>query len=485
MRKSEKGQALISVVAGVSLVLLSLVVALIVTQFSGKAIHRQLTYQGQALNAAQAGLTEGLSWFRRQIAQPVTNFYPTRDLTPGVDIDDTEDPNCTPAFNTNCRGLVRNYEVSTPGKVWARYELRRTRRTTAPVDPMACDPVTEIAPVPNPPATPCYLTQTLDVTTNRGKVGNGVVWQIESEGIIYVRNDPAQAIDLTGNRTNSNPNDILARRKLRAEIQRLGITAPTNAALVVSRGDAVNLGNTDVRIDGNGVFGIAWVNTPAGTTPDGTGYTSPANPPNPQVPGAAPVINSGIPPVPDRFTIPYVFGLTQQELRAMANVDVGCIPPVPPGPLPNPCYPAITYPAPPAAPTLPNMSLIVLNEPTNPTQTFLFDQTRPLTGTGILVVLGNLSIAGNSYSAYNGVVFVQGRYSQGASTTVNGTVIVRVPAVGGLVGPARPVVIRGAGEDAVIRYDRNLINFVARRMGLYDISRSAYLPCRPREICDE
>ena len=48
---------------------------------------RALTYQGQALNAAQAGLTEGVSWFRRQTLQPVTTFQPVQNLaaTPPID----------------------------------------------------------------------------------------------------------------------------------------------------------------------------------------------------------------------------------------------------------------------------------------------------------------------------------------------------------------------------------------------------------------
>jgi hypothetical protein len=475
MRPSEKGQALISVIAGVSLVLLSLVVALIITQFSGRVIHRQLLYQGQALNAAQAGLTEGLSWFRRQVTQPVSTFYPVRDLAAIPQINDTEDPNCTAAGNNACVGLVRNYQVSGLGNVWARYELRRTRRAG---DVMACDPVTEKAPLPNPPSTPCYLTQTLDITQNRGKSGSGVVWQLEADGVIYARHDPNQGPDF--NRTAGNPNDILARRRLRAEIQRLGITPPADGALITSRSDAVNLPNTDVRIDGTSRSAIAWVNSPAGQVPNGAGYSPPA-PPNTQIRGTAPVTTSGIPASPSRFTIPYIFGLTEQELRASANRDAGCRPP---GPFPNPCIPDLDTDGPNDGvwTTLPNMNLIVLSQPGNANQTFRFDSQRPLTGTGILVVFGNLDIAANSLSNYNGIIFVRGRYSQRQPSTINGTVIIDAPAP---VGGVRPVSIAGSGEDSVIRYDRNLIDFIARRMGLYDVARSAYVPCKPGELCDE
>ena len=105
------------------------------------------------------------------------------------------------------------------------------------------------------------------------------------------------------------------------------------------------------------------MNNPGAATPNGAGYTTPATPPNPQVPGTAPVINSGIPPVPNRFTVPYIFGLTEQELRAMANIDVGCYNPGAPAPPPNPCYAGIA-PDPPLPLSLPSsMNLVSLTRP--------------------------------------------------------------------------------------------------------------------------
>ena len=428
LNNSQKGQALISVVAGVSLVLLSLVTALIITQFSGKVIVRQLTYQGQALNAAQAGLTEGLSWFRRQTVQPVQLFEPIQDLAAVPQVNDTEDGNCNSAFsNLACTGLVRTYQVSGPGNVWARYQLTRTKR--------AADPVT-------------YSTNTTDITTNRGKAGVGVVWQMESQGAIFVRSNAAVAYNVL-------PNRVLARRTVRAEIQRLGLTRPADAAIVTNRSDAITLPQTDIVIDGTTGQAIQWVNVPAGGSPIGAAYT--AARPNSMIKGTT---IGGVSATPNRFSIPYVFGMTQQELLNMANLNSPTVAGLPAN--------------------LPDMSLIVLNDPANPNQNFAFTSARPLTGTGILVVLGNLIVAPNSNSIYNGLVYVRGSVTLNVSSTIDGMLIVDSS---GTVG--RTILVQGNGDKATVRFDRSMLDFIAQSMGSYSISRSTYIPCVSGQICDE
>jgi hypothetical protein len=406
MRNRESGQALIATISAVALVLLTLLTAVTLTQFTGQIVSRELLVQGQTLNAAQAGLVEGLSWFRRSTKQPVDVFTPVRDTAATPVINDTDDASI---------GLVRNYEINALGKVWGRYEVRKTGYVS--------------------PAPASLPTATLDITTQKGKKGIGVVWQLDSEGIVYVRNDGSVGPDVS-------PNKILARRTLRSEIQRLALNAPADAALIVSRGNAVNLQNADVQVRGELGTGMAWVSGTDG--PTGTGYPG-------QVSGSTPTQN-GILNTPNKFTIPYVFGLTLQELRQMADLEVTSV---------------ASLPA-----TLPDMKLILLYDASNPTNNYVFTSARPLSGTGILVVLGSLTIQQNSNSVYNGLIFVQGGYSQSAPSTINGTVIVDAGA-----GATRNVVMSGAGEDAQIRFDKNLLNFIADRMGLYRVTRSAYVPC--------
>jgi hypothetical protein len=411
MVRNERGQALMAVIAGISLVLVTLTAGIVIAQFSGKLTARQLTEQGQALNAAQAGLTEGLSWFRRQPAQPVTNFAPVLNTVANPQVLDTQDP---------AIGLVREYPVSDPGRVWARYELKKTGIAGG--------------------------TNSLDITIQRGKRGNGIVWQLESQGIVFVRNDGTVPY-------NTRPNVVMSRRTMRTEIQRLGLNRPANGALIANKCSVINIANTAVEVHGNNGIGIGCVN--ATGTPFGAGYTPP-NPPNGQVTGA-PSTQLTITAAPNRFTVPYIFGMTLQELRAMANFESTTVAALP--------YTTIS-----GLRTLPPMQLILLNDPANQSKIYTFDSVNPLNGTGILVVFGDLIIAPNSDSNFNGMIFVvKGSYSQSAPSTVNGTVIVDS-------GTTGTITVQGAGDKSNIRFDNNLLNYMARRMGLYNTTRSVYQP---------
>lgn len=187
-------------------------------------------------------------------------------------------------------------------------------------------------------------------------------------------------------------------------------------------------------------------------TPSGAAYTTSTTPPNTQITGTNPVSQAGITAAPSRFTIPYIFGVTQNELENMADFNVSSV---------------ASLPA-----TLPSARLIVLRNPGNPDTTFEFTQARPLTGTGVLVVFGNLWLRANSNSSFNGVIYVDGSYLQEAPSSVTGSVI---------VNNTHPTITRtfrmlGAGERSEIRYDANVIDFIEQRMGQYRITRSAYAP---------
>src|SRR3981081_1838851 len=90
MFRNQRGQALVSAIIGVALVVLVLLTTLSVTQYSHKAVSRQLNYQGLAINAATAGLNKALSWFRRQTAQPVTSFTPAATSTGPPPVNDSD-----------------------------------------------------------------------------------------------------------------------------------------------------------------------------------------------------------------------------------------------------------------------------------------------------------------------------------------------------------------------------------------------------------
>ena len=471
VRSSERGQALIAVLAAVTLVMGLLLTMLTVTAYSGRAVSRQLTYHGQTLNAAQAGITEGLSWFRRQTDQPVKAFVPIRDLNVAPPINDTDDPNV---------GLVREYEISAPGRVWGRYELKKTPALAANATSLnfkdrwsnavtyAVNDIVLHTSVQAGVSTTSYyrsransninknpatfsvnaplwwdVVNTMDITKYKGKPSSGTVWQLESEGIVYVRNSANVPY-------NHAPNRVLSRAKLRTEIQRLSLNLPAASAVSVSRGAGVTLPSTSIRIRGGTKSALMY--QASSGTPTGAAYTTASNPPNAQITGTNPVSQAGITAVPSRFTIPYIFGVTQNELENMADFNVPSV---------------ASLPA-----TLPSARLIVLRDPSNSDATFEFTQSRPLTGTGVLVVFGNLTLKANSNSSFNGVIYVDGSYVQEAPSSVTGSVVVNNthPSI------TRIFKMTGAGERSEIRYDANVIDFIEQRLGQYRITRSAYAP---------
>jgi len=214
-RSGERGAALALVLFASTIILLLLATALTISRNSGRMVARQLTSQGQAYNAASAGLTNALSWFVHQRVQPVTAFTPTGT--------DTEDSSI---------GIVRTYAISDPGRVTGRYEVRKTKVT--------------------------------DVSARRGRSA-GTVWQIDSAGYVYVQNSPGSGPGVNGN-------TILAKKTMRTEIQRLALTLPANAALSANRGTNVNVTSSGRILGGTNGIGIAY--PPATGTPRVSGTVS-------------------------------------------------------------------------------------------------------------------------------------------------------------------------------------------------------------------
>ncbi len=263
----QSGQALIATVIVMSLLLLMLLTLLTQVQVGNKVVGRQLTYEGQAMNAAQAGLADGLSWFRRQQVQPVRNFTPTVNLAANPPINDTEDTTI---------GIVRTYSVSSPGRVMGRYEVRYGDATKG--------------------------TGVLDVTANKGKTSAtaGTVWQIESTGYVWIQND-------TTKQFNQQPNQIISTQTARTEIQKLSVNLPDGgAALFSARCDAVTIG-TRTKIQGGAGIGISCRNGTNNVSNSGT-VTGQVN---------TIKVNSTA-----AYDVQSVFAVTTQELLGLADVSV-------------------------------------------------------------------------------------------------------------------------------------------------------------------
>jgi hypothetical protein len=400
-QKAQRGYVLISVIVAVSLVLLTLLVASTYAQLGSRLLMLQLTYQGQALNIAQAGLVEGADWFRRQATQPVPTYNPIRNLAANPPVDDTDTVTVPPS-------IVRDFLVSAPGHIWGHYEVKTGNAATG--------------------------TGVLDVSQSRkGPLASiGSIWQLESTGVVYVRNDSNLSTLY-----NQSPNQVLATRTVRSEIQKLSCRLPDSAGLSipVSSNSAVTIGSNDwhARVvggpTGRGVSSNSGtaphVNVGGGSILSGTGPWS-----NGAAAGA--------------FSMNTVFGVTSQsDIVAVADITVNDE-----ALLPSP---------------LPQMQMIFINKGGN----VLFNSTNPLSGSGILIVNGNLTIDGGP-SSWNGIIYVTGTYTQNGPSTVSGSVI---------VAGASAVIDGGSGDFGEIYWDPFMFNQVQQQLSQYRFSRSGYVPC--------
>ncbi len=416
MRKNEDGYVLISVILGVSLVLLTLLVASTFTQLGSRLITLQLNYQGQALNAAQAGVTEGLDWFRRQPGT-VTAFTPTLNLSANPPVNDTDVITTKPS-------IQRDYLISSQGNVWAHYEVDT-----------GCSAI--------PPAVVCPLlgahvaggSGVLDISQNRNSSWPaGTVWQLESTGVVYVRNTSNMSVLY-----NQSPNQVLASKTVRSEISKIAVAPPANAALSIPNCSNVAIGSSanQVRVVGGpsgiGVGCSSGSISPAPSSNLGSGATLSGN--GPWQLGAG------------SFALTNVFGVTSQgALANLADINVNNE-----SALPNP---------------LPPMQLIMINKGAG--QMVTFGPSNPLNGSGILVVIGNLTIASDpNPSSFNGVIYVSGTYTQTQPSTINGTVIVAGSSAN----------IQGSGSFSEVYWDPFMMNQVKQQLRQYRFSRPGYIPC--------
>ena len=391
----EEGQALIGTVISISLVLLILLVAISITQFSNKTIARQLTYEGQALNAAEAGITDTLSWFRRQNTV-VTTFAPKLDLVSTPNVNDTDCPTVNVGAGCPNAGIVRTFDVSKGANLKGRYEA--------------------VIGVAN------GTTGVVDVTTKvKSGAAAGTVWQLESTGYVWIVNDPSRNF-------NQSPNMILSKQTVRTQVQRLTITLPQGGAGVFAGANSkITMGGRS-KLKGGTSLGLAYT---------ATSFTVNKNGVITGTPGGGLYANSAAP-----YDIKSVFSVTQAELLNLADVQYSAMTAVP-----NP---------------LPAMSLVVYNG------NAVFDSTKPLMGSGILVVFGNLSISGISNSNYNGVIYVTGSFTMDNPSSVDGAIIANANGTSGTVVS----IGNGAGSDiAEVDYDPSIITQINSQMGQYRFTR--------------
>jgi hypothetical protein len=392
-----------------------MVVAGVVLTASGriKAIDEmsraEFSADGQARQVADAGLVDAYAWFRRQQVQPVASFAPKRNLNATPPINETDDP---------ALGLVRTFEIC-PG-YWGRY-------TVAPGTPP--EPFND-----RPPKNGFYdagenFTDTngdgrwtpgqgtRDVTALRGLAGNGTVWYVESRAQIFRR--PRADLPL-----GQGPNAQLAIVTKGCEIRRLTLSAPASAAICSATSGGVTVGARARIRSGGACIAYGVLNTlPVLGGGELLGAIT-----STLVPGWNDSVNA-------------VFGVEWAALRGMADVSTS-----------DPAN-VVTSP-------LPDAGLIVVDGDVT------FDAARPLRGTAVVAVKGNVTITSGSNSFFNGMLYVDGNLTVRAPALIQGVIVVR--------GTTN---LQGSGGDYVeVEHDPTLISSLMSLMGQYRYSKSPFEP---------
>jgi hypothetical protein len=232
------------------LIVLFMTIIIVGVTFSGharmEAIRRKseagFRLHAQASQFARSGITECLSWFKKQTTQPVLGFAPVLDTSANPPRSETSDPDI---------GLVRDFRIT--GNVWGRYEIYK---------PWDADPDSQRLAFRQ-------RMQARDISLESGQPVKGIVWRIVCIGTVYRQMDGSKA-------PNEWPNTIIAKEVLETEFHRtLSLTPPGKAALCSSRGDLVTLGNR-ARVlgggDGAGIYYLQNTGAPilnSGSTLDG------------------------------------------------------------------------------------------------------------------------------------------------------------------------------------------------------------------------
>ena len=163
----------------------------------------------QARQFAGSGLVEAQTWFRRQTSQPCLQFEPIIDLTTTPPILDTDDAEI---------GIMRQFRIA--GTTWGRYEVWK-----------------EWAGDPDPVRLAWRQQMEVDdISTGRGMGTPGTGWRLRAIGIVYRMSDSTKRYD-------ERPNHVLAQEMLEAEIMRMIISPPGQAALSVSDGNSAHINN--------------------------------------------------------------------------------------------------------------------------------------------------------------------------------------------------------------------------------------------------
>lgn len=298
-------------------------------------------------------------------------------------------------------GIVREFEIT--DSIWGRYEVWKQ---------WDADPVT----------TRLAWRQAMecdDISDLRGTLSPGSIWRLRSIGYVYRLVDPGVPFDQA-------PNRIIGREIAEVETRRLALQPPGQAALCSRDGTGIQA-LTRGRVLGGAVAAGAYYGFLSGGGPTESGTGADIN--------GTPQWTIG--PYDDGFEA--VFGVSQTELGAMADYYVSS---------------AVDFPSP-----VPVDTLVFCNTG------MTFTAAQPLKGTGVVAIVGNTTIDVGSYSAFSGLLYVQGNLTIREPSEIQGAVV----ATG-------TVTVQGASDYATVTYDDGILNHLRQELGTYRLSSALMRP---------
>lgn len=255
------------------------------------------------------------------------------------------------------------------------------------------------------------VAEVADISKERGASTTGTVWRIVSRGFVFRRKSAAVAF-------NEFPNQVLGVEVMETEVRRMTLTPPAYSALCVSSGSGCTIAQRG-RVFGGLAAGVSYRSGTNAPTITGEVF---GNPPT------AAIANY-------TDTTEAVFGVDRDQLRSLADDRITS---------------STEFPNP-----VPTHQILFAETD------LTFDNSRPLKGTGIVYVEGNVTIQPGSNTFFNGLLYVTGNVTVNAPALLRGTVIAR-----------GNVNFSGLADYAQLEYDDGVLNSLMLEVGQYRLSSS-------------
>ncbi len=292
-------------------------------------------------------------------------------------------------------GLMREFQIN--GPIWGRYEVWKQWDT----DP---DPVRLAWR---------QKMQAEDITTRVGASGAGNVWKIQSVGYVFRQMDPSVPFD-------QYPNQVLGTDILASEVRRLTLAPPGQSAICSRAAQLTTINNR--------------VNIQAGLTANSVYSSASASTGGVNIIGSPTIVGPRSTSSSYDDSVEAVFGVSEKDLQVLADDYITS---------------QAAFPSPVAASSLYYVEVPQLD----------ITPARPLNGTAVIYVKGDVVFAYNSKSFFTGMLYVNGDLTIREPCEINGTIIC-----------TGNVTIWGQSDWININYDDEALNNLRTAIGQYRLS---------------